>query len=90
MPYLRDAWDNTQVAKREAKDHRSKTPMQQNPAIMCTITPALLMQLSARFRSARPHVKLIDGPAQSVEEQLISSKAEVAIYCRPDRATDPA
>jgi DNA-binding transcriptional LysR family regulator len=59
-------------------------------AIMCTIAPALLIQLFARFRSSRPDVKLelIDGTAQSVEEQLVASAAEIAIYCRPDRASD--
>jgi DNA-binding transcriptional LysR family regulator len=58
---------------------------------MCTIAPFLLIQLFARFRSARPDVKLelIDGTAQSVEEQLVTSNAEIAIYCRPDRAPDP-
>jgi LysR family hydrogen peroxide-inducible transcriptional activator len=78
QPYLQDAWEQTQVAQLKL-------------AIMCTIAPALLIQLFARFRSARPDVKLelIDGTAQSVEEQLIGSMAEVAIYCRPDRASDP-
>jgi LysR family transcriptional regulator, hydrogen peroxide-inducible genes activator len=55
-----------------------------------TIAPALLIQLFARFRSSRPDVRLelIDGTAQSVEEQLVASAAEIAIYCRPDRAPD--
>ena len=90
-PYLQDAWDQTQVAKREAKDYVSKAPTQLKLAIMCTIAPLLLIQLFARFRSARPDVKLepIDGTAQSVEEQLVTSNAEIAIYCRPDRASDP-
>jgi LysR family transcriptional regulator, hydrogen peroxide-inducible genes activator len=57
-------------------------------ATMCTIAPALLIQLFARFRSSRPDVKLelIDGTAQSVEEQLVASAPEIAIYCRLDRA----
>jgi DNA-binding transcriptional LysR family regulator len=90
QPYLQDAWDKTQVAKRQAKDYTSKAPMRLNLAIMCTIAPALLIELFARFRRARPDTKLelIDGTAQSIEQQLISSKAEVAIYCRPDRAAD--
>jgi LysR family hydrogen peroxide-inducible transcriptional activator len=68
----------------------SNAPTQLNLAIMCAIAPALLIQLFARFRRARPNIRLelIDGTAQSVEEQLISSKAEAAIYCRPDRAPD--
>jgi LysR family transcriptional regulator, hydrogen peroxide-inducible genes activator len=59
-------------------------------ATMCTIAPALLIQLFARFRSSRPDVKLelIDGTAQSVEEQLVASAPEIAIYCRPDCAPD--
>jgi LysR family transcriptional regulator, hydrogen peroxide-inducible genes activator len=53
--------------------------------------PGLLIQMFARFRNVRPDIKLdlIDGTAQSIEEQLIGSKAEAAIYCRPDRALDP-
>lgn len=91
QPYLQDAWEQTQVAKREARDHVSKAPMRLKLAIMCTIAPILLIQLFARFRTARPDVKLelIDGTAQSVEDQLITSNAEVAIYCLPDRANDP-
>jgi DNA-binding transcriptional LysR family regulator len=43
-----------------------------------------------RLRSARPGIKLelIDGTAQSVEEQLISSKEEASIYCHPDKSPD--
>src|SRR6516164_1045097 len=91
QPYLQDAWEQTQVAKREAKDYVSKAPTQLKLAIMCTIAPFLLIQLFARFRSARPDVKLelINGTAQSVEEQLVTSNAELAIYCRPDGAPDP-
>jgi LysR family transcriptional regulator, hydrogen peroxide-inducible genes activator len=90
QPYLQEAWENTQVAKRQAKDYVSMAPTQLKLAIMCTIAPALLIQLFARFRSSRPDVKLelIDGTAQSVEEQLVASVAEIAIYCRPDRTPD--
>src|SRR5437879_9694555 len=43
------------------------------------------------FRALRPDIKLdvIDGTAQSIEERLIESQTEVAIYCRPDREPDP-
>jgi LysR family transcriptional regulator, hydrogen peroxide-inducible genes activator len=90
QPYLQDAWDMTQAAKRQAKDHVSRAPMELRLAIMCTIAPALLIQLFNRLRAARPDIRLelIDGTAQSVEDQLIASKAEAAIYCRPDRAAD--
>jgi len=90
-PYLQEAWERAQAARKEARDYASRSPMQLNLAIMCTIAPALLIQLFARFRAGRPDIKLdlIDGTAQSIEEQLVGSKAEAAIYCRPDRAADP-
>ena len=90
QPYLQEAWEKTQVAKRQAKDYVSMAPTQLKLATICTIAPALLIQLFARFHSSRPDVKLelIDGTAQSVEEQLVASAAEIAIYCRPDRTPD--
>ena len=65
--------------------------MRLNLAIMCTIAPGLLIQLFSRFRAAHPDIQLdlIDGTAQSIEEQLIGAKAEAAVYCRPDRERDP-
>lgn len=91
LPYLREVWEQTQVAKKQAKDFAARAPTQLNLAIMCTIAPAMLIQMFGRFRAARPEIKLdlIDATAQSIEEQLIGMKAEVAIYCRPDRALDP-
>ena len=91
QPYLQEAWEQAQAAKKEARDYASKALTQLNLAIMCTIAPGLLIQMFSRFRSARPDINLdlIDGTAQSIEEQLIGSKAEAAIYCRPDRALDP-
>ena len=45
----------------------------------------------ARFRASRPDVKLdlIDGTAQTIEDQLFNSRAEAAIYCHPDSSSDP-
>jgi DNA-binding transcriptional LysR family regulator len=91
LPYLSEVWEQTQVAKRQAKDFAARAPTQLNLAIMCTIAPAMLIQMFGRFRAARPEIKLdlIDATARSIEEQLIGTKTEVAIYCRPDRAPDP-
>ncbi len=91
LPYLQEVWERTRVAKQQAKEFASRAPTQLNLAIMCTIAPGLLIQMFTRFRAARPDIKLdvIDGTAQSIEEQLIGAAAEVAIYCRPDRVPDP-
>jgi LysR family transcriptional regulator, hydrogen peroxide-inducible genes activator len=74
-----------------AKEYGVKAPMRLNLAIMCTIAPALLIHLFSRFRAAHPDIQLdlIDGTAQSIEEQLIGAKAEAAVYCWPDRERDP-
>ena len=91
QPYLQEAWEQAQAARKQARDYASRAETRLHLAIMCTIAPAILIQMFARLRSARPDIKLdlIDGTAQSIEEQLIGSKAEAAIYCRPDRAPDP-
>jgi DNA-binding transcriptional LysR family regulator len=91
QPYLQEAWEQAQSAKRQARDYASRAPTQLNLAIMCTISPSLLIQMFARVRAARPDVKLdlIDGTALSIEQQLIGAKADAAIYCRPDRTADP-
>jgi DNA-binding transcriptional LysR family regulator len=91
LPYLREVWEQTQIAKKQAKSFAARAPTQLNLAIMCTIAPAMLIEMFGRFRAARPEIKLdlIDATAQSIEERLIGAKAEVAIYCRPDRAPDP-
>jgi DNA-binding transcriptional LysR family regulator len=90
-PYLQEAWERARAAKKEARGHVSRAETQLSLAIMCTIAPALLIHMFARFRANRPDIKLdlIDGTAQSIEEQLISSRTEAAIYCRPERAHDP-
>jgi DNA-binding transcriptional LysR family regulator len=90
-PYLQEAWEEGQAAKKGAKEYGVKAPMQLNLAIMCTIATALLIHLFSRFRAAHPDIQLdlIDGTAQSIEEQLIGAKAEAPVYCRPDRERDP-
>jgi len=91
QPYLQQAWEQAQTAKRQARDYASKAPTQLNLSIMCTIAPRLFIPMFTRFRTTHPDIKLdlIDGTAQSIEEQLIDAKAAAAIYCRPDRAPDP-
>lgn len=91
QPYLRGVWEQSLAAKAQAKAFVSDAPRQLTLAMMCTIAPKLLIQLFGRFRALRPDVRLdvIDGTAQSIEERLIESQTEVAIYCRPDRDPDP-
>jgi LysR family hydrogen peroxide-inducible transcriptional activator len=91
LPYLQEVWEHTQVARQQAREYAAKAPTQIKLAIMCTIAPTLLITMLTRFRSTRPDIRieLIDGTAESVEDQLISSRAELAIYCRPDRPSDP-
>ena len=39
QPYLQEAWEQAQAAKKEARDYSSKAPTKLNLAIMCTIAP---------------------------------------------------
>ena len=91
QPYVQGVWAQTLAAKARAKAFVSDAPRQVTLAIMCTIAPKLLIQLFGRFKALRPDTRLdvIDGTAQSIEERLIESQTEVAIYCRPDREADP-
>src|SRR6266700_1721860 len=91
QPYLQGVLAQAQAAKAQARAYLSGAPQQLTLAIMCTIAPQLLIQMFARFRALRPDIRLdvIDGTAQSIEERLIESQTEVAIYCRPDREPDP-
>jgi DNA-binding transcriptional LysR family regulator len=90
-PYLQSIWDQTTAARSEARAFVAARPTQLKLAIMCTIAPKLLIRLFERFRAAHPDIRLelIDGTAVSVEERLIVSETEAAIYCRPDRPPDP-
>ncbi len=90
-PYLQGIWDQALAVKAQARAFATRSPKQLSLAIMCTIAPKLLIQLFGRFRAQRPEIKLdlIDGTAQSIEERLIDSQTEAAIYCRPDREADP-
>jgi LysR family hydrogen peroxide-inducible transcriptional activator len=90
-PYLEGVWEQSLAAKAQAKAFTTRTPTQLNIAIMCTVAPKLLTQLFGRYRQIRPNVRLelIDGTAQLIEERLIESQTEAAVYCRPDREADP-
>ena len=89
-PYLQGVWEQSQAAKAQAKAFVNDAPTQITLAMMCTIAPKLLIHLFGRFSKLRPDIRLnvIDGTAQSIEERLIESQTDVAIYCRPDRDSD--
>src|SRR5262249_11775845 len=49
QPYLQQAWEQAQTAKRQARDYASKAPTQLNLSIMCTIAPRLFIPMFTRF-----------------------------------------
>lgn len=91
LPYLQSIWDQAAAARTEARAFVAARPSQLKLAIMCTIAPKLLIRLFERFRTAHSDIRLelIDGTALSVEERLITSETEAAIYCLADRPPDP-
>jgi LysR family hydrogen peroxide-inducible transcriptional activator len=69
----------------------AKVPTELNLAVMCTIAPKLLIQTLCRFRASHPEVQvqLKDGEVRLLEEKLLSYRIDAAIYCRPERESDP-
>jgi LysR family hydrogen peroxide-inducible transcriptional activator len=90
-PYLEEVWRTAFAAKRLAEEYTAKVPKELNLAVMCTIAPKLLIQMLGRFRTNHPEVQiqLEDGEARVLEEKLLSFHVDAAIYCRPDRESDP-
>lgn len=90
-PYLEEVWRTAFAAKQLAKEYMAKAPKELNLAVMCTIAPKLLIQMLGRFRTHHPEVQvqLEDGEARLLEEKLLSYRIDAAIYCRPDRESDP-
>jgi LysR family transcriptional regulator, hydrogen peroxide-inducible genes activator len=89
-PYLEQVYRETENAKRHAEDFRrlQNTPLRLG--LMCTIAPALLLDLIAILHARHPGVALqiIDHAAQRLHANLLSGELEVAIYALPETRAD--
>jgi LysR family transcriptional regulator, hydrogen peroxide-inducible genes activator len=85
-PHFAQVYEQAQTAKREAKDFAKLSKTELKLGVMCTIAPGQLIELLSAVQAKHPGVelKIVDAPAQSLEERLVNGDLEVAIYCRPD------
>lgn len=90
LPYLRQIYEGAESAKRHAADFArlQRTPLRLG--LMCTIAPALLLDLVSAVHTRHPGVALqiLDAAAPALRERLLSGDLEVAIYALPEVPID--
>jgi len=90
MPYLEQVYRGAESAKQRASDfvRLKKTPLRLG--LMCTIAPALLLDLVSAIQMRHPGVALqiLDAPAATLQERLLAGDLEVAIYAMPEVPLD--
>jgi LysR family hydrogen peroxide-inducible transcriptional activator len=85
-PHLQEIWDQSHSAKAHAHDFMSVSSSTLRIGIMCTIAPALLLDLLTRARNRHETIALeiIDGAALDLEKQLLGGRIGAAIYAKPE------
>lgn len=89
-PYFVETFGRLEEARRKAQDFVTLSASVLRVGMMCTIGPALLIDLFADFHRAFDGVELYlkDGPANMLEEQLLAGEIDVALYCKPTPFSD--
>ena len=87
LPYLQTVWEQTTAVKKLARNAMAPKPALVRLGVMCTIAPALLIEVVANFRDRQPQSRLeiVDGTARELEEKLLASDLDIAIFARPKR-----
>jgi DNA-binding transcriptional LysR family regulator len=90
LPYLKQVYQGAEDAKRQAGDflRLQKTPLRLG--LMCTIAPALLLDLVSAVQMRHPGVALqiLDAAAPALRDRLLAGDLEVAIYALPEVPID--
>ena len=87
-PHLQQVWDQSFAAITNAHEFSSTKRSRLRIGIMCSIAPALLIDLLARMRTRHRaiEVEIVDGSAGDLEEQLLGGHLGAAIFCRPHKS----
>ena len=89
-PYLEQVYNEAQSAKRRAAEfiNLKQTPLRLG--LMCTIAPDNLIDFikAVLDRHTGISLKIVDAPAQQLEDDLLSGELEVAIYATPGKPQD--
>jgi DNA-binding transcriptional LysR family regulator len=90
LPYLKQVYQGAADAKRQAADfvRLQKTPLRLG--LMCTIAPAMLLDLVSAVQHRHPGVALqiLDAAASVLRDRLLAGDLEVAIYAMPEAPPD--
>lgn len=91
LPYLQSVWEQTSAVKKITGDLSVRKATTVRLGIMCTISSRLLIEVVAGYRDRHPQVPLeiIDGTAKELEQKLIASEIDIAIFARPKRRPNP-
>ena len=89
-PHLQEVWEQSHAAKTQAHEFAAVSRSRLRIGVMCTIAPALLIDLLTRLRMKHSAVELqiVDGTAADLHEQILGDQVSVAIYCRAGQDTD--
>jgi len=90
QPHLQQMAEQTEAAKRLAKDFGKLEKVKLRLGVMCTIAPGPLIHLFVTVQERYPGVELeiFDDSADNLHDKLLSGDLEVAIYCRPNQTED--
>jgi DNA-binding transcriptional LysR family regulator len=89
-PHLQEIWQQSHSAKTHAQDFMSVSSSRLKLGILCTISPAPLIDLlvRARHRHQTIELEIVEGTASDLEDQLTSGRIGAAIYGKPDARAD--
>ena len=90
QPYFEQVVAQTDEAKKKARAYVRLDHLTLSVGLMCTIGPAKLIDLFIGFDQRHKGVELYlkDGAASMLEDALTRGDIDVAIYCRPEQASD--
>jgi DNA-binding transcriptional LysR family regulator len=90
LPFLKEIYQSAESAKRHAADFARLKRTVLRLGLMCTIAPALLLDLVRSVRTRHPGVTLqiLDAAAQELQDRLLAGDLEAAIYALPDPSLD--
>lgn len=90
LPHFQKMLRAKEAAERQAEDFVSLKHVRLTIGLMCTIGPFVLADMFHAFAQANPGISLTlkDGEALEIEMQLIAGAIDVAIYCKPESASE--
>jgi LysR family transcriptional regulator, hydrogen peroxide-inducible genes activator len=85
-PYFEHVLSEMEAAKARAQSYVRMAGTSLRIGLMCTIGPARLIELFARFGEENPgiDITLADGPVPIIEDKLAHGDLDVAIYAKPE------